>query len=186
MLCQNCKENEATVRYTEIINGEKRELILCEKCSKNLGVNDLNFSMPIDFSSFFGGILEDYESEGIMNLGAKEKELKCNFCNMTYSEFVKNGKFGCSNCYNTFESKITPMLKTIHGDNNYLGRKIKNVKQEEPVIENKKEVKQEAKRNLKDSRNTLEELQDKLKLAIKEERYEDAAKYRDEIKKRSE
>ena len=25
MLCQNCNENEATVRYTEIINGEKKE-----------------------------------------------------------------------------------------------------------------------------------------------------------------
>ena len=29
MLCDNCRENEATVRYTEIINGNKREMMLC-------------------------------------------------------------------------------------------------------------------------------------------------------------
>ena len=32
MLCQNCNKNEATVKYTEIINGEKREVMLCEEC----------------------------------------------------------------------------------------------------------------------------------------------------------
>ena len=37
MLCQNCGENEANVRYTQIINGEKKEMVLCDKCSKELG-----------------------------------------------------------------------------------------------------------------------------------------------------
>ena len=29
MLCDGCHENEAVVFYTEIINGEKKELHLC-------------------------------------------------------------------------------------------------------------------------------------------------------------
>ena len=58
MLCDNCKKNEANVRYYENINGEKKELKLCEECSKKLGINkkmNFDFSMPIDFSNFFGG-----------------------------------------------------------------------------------------------------------------------------------
>ena len=49
MLCQNCGENEANVRYTQIVNGVKKEMVLCEKCSKELGIGNLNLSMPINF-----------------------------------------------------------------------------------------------------------------------------------------
>ena len=35
MLCQNCERNEANVKYTQIINGEKKQMVLCEKCAKN-------------------------------------------------------------------------------------------------------------------------------------------------------
>ena len=66
MLCQNCNKNEATVKYTEIINGEKREVMLCEECSRELGIGHMNFNMPIDFSSFFGDLLEGYEDNSFM------------------------------------------------------------------------------------------------------------------------
>ena len=49
MLCDNCRENEATVRYTEIINGNKREMMLCEECSRKLGINKMSLKLPIDF-----------------------------------------------------------------------------------------------------------------------------------------
>ena len=29
MLCQNCGKNEANVRYTQIVNGVKKEMIFC-------------------------------------------------------------------------------------------------------------------------------------------------------------
>ena len=38
MLCENCGENEANVRYTQIVNGVKKEMHLCDKCSKELGI----------------------------------------------------------------------------------------------------------------------------------------------------
>ena len=49
MLCQKCNKNEANVKYTEIINGEKKEMMLCEECSHELGLDNMNFNMPIDF-----------------------------------------------------------------------------------------------------------------------------------------
>ena len=61
MLCDNCGKREANVRYSENINGRKKELNLCEECSKKLGITDqMNFHMGLDFPSLFGGIFEDF------------------------------------------------------------------------------------------------------------------------------
>lgn len=189
MLCQKCNKNEANVKYTEIINGEKREMMLCEECSHELGIDNINFNMPIDFSSFFGGLLEDeeYSTSEFMPLFQPVKELKCNNCNMTYDDFISQGKFGCPDCYDVFESKIDLLLKRIHGNNEYLGRKPVN-----RISNNKDNANNNTSRNkdknleIKDVKdNKLEKLQQDLKKAISEERYEDAAKIRDEIKKES-
>lgn len=187
MLCQKCNKNEASVKYTEIINGEKKEMMLCEECSHELGLDNINFNMPIDFSSFFGGLLEDedYNSPEFMPLFQKVKELKCDNCNMTYDEFINQGKFGCPECYDVFSSKIDAILKRIHGSSEYLGRKAlsnNNLKKQNtnvgvaPLGDPQNE-----KAKTKDTK--LEKLQKDLKKAIAEERYEDAAKIRDSIKK---
>lgn len=178
MLCDNCKNNEATVRYTEIINGEKKEMHLCEECSHKLGIDNISFNMPIDFSSFFGGLLDDeYNSTEFMPLFQTVKELKCDNCNMTYDEFAQEGKFGCDKCYDTFSSKIDSLLKRLHGSSNYVGRKALNSN-----LNN--DIKSEEKASKKtEEESELEKLQNDLKKAIKDERYEDAAKIRDEIKK---
>ena len=183
MLCQKCNKNEANVKYTEIINGEKKEMMLCEECSHKLGLDNINFNMPIDFSSFFGGFLEDedYNSPEFMPLFQNIKELKCDNCNMTYDEFINQGKFGCEKCYDVFSDKIDSILKRLHGSNKYVGRKaLKN------SLENEKTDKIEKSENkdiINGKENKIEILQKELKKAIADERYEDAAKIRDEILK---
>ena len=49
MLCDNCGKNEANVKYTQIINVVKKEMKLFEKFIKDLGIDDINFNMPIFF-----------------------------------------------------------------------------------------------------------------------------------------
>ena len=172
MLCQNCNKREANVKYTEIINGEKKEMHLCEECSEKLGLNNISFDMPINFSNFFDDIFNDYEDEFIPLL-EKTKTLKCNKCGMTYDEFLKEGKFGCSNCYASFENKIEPILKRLHGETSHKGRKAnQTIKKDNYVEVATPEIS-----------NIKRDLQAELKKAIQEERYEDAAKIRDEIKK---
>ena len=179
MLCQNCNKNEANVKYTEIINGEKRQMMLCDQCSHELGLDNINFNMPIDFSSFFGGLLEEEinNSQEFMPLFKQAKELRCNNCNMTYNDFINQGKFGCSNCYEVFSEKINLLLKRLHGNSKHKGRKCL-ANQEENKINKQAESKK-----IYVSENKLEKLEKELKEAIKDERYEDAAKIRDEIKK---
>ena len=59
-MCQNCGKNEVTFRYTQIVNGVKKEMNLCDKCARELGLKDMNFSMPISFSSFLSDFFDDY------------------------------------------------------------------------------------------------------------------------------
>ena len=33
MICQECQERPATLHYSKVINGEKTDIHLCEKCA---------------------------------------------------------------------------------------------------------------------------------------------------------
>lgn len=175
MLCENCGKNYANVRYTQIINGVKKEIAVCEECSKKLGIDHLNFDMPIDFSSYLSDFFGEFENNSILPIIEHVNQLQCKNCQTTFEEFMNDGKFGCKDCYETFKEKIDPLLKNIHGANRHIGR-LGQIK-ETNKIENQ-QIKEENKEI-----SELEELRKKLKLAIKEEKYEEAAKIRDEIKK---
>ena len=182
MLCDNCGKRQANVRYSENINGVKKELNLCEKCSEELGITNMDFNMPIDFSSFFGEFMEDFTRPDFMPLLNEIKELKCDQCGYTFDDIVNTGKLGCGNCYSVFESRLDPIIKRIQGSNTHVGRTGKIVDNKiNKKITKKEEQKEEKTENKEESK--LEKLQKDLKQAIKEERYEDAAKLRDEIKK---
>ena len=181
MLCENCGKREANVRYSENINGVKKEMNLCEECSKKLGIVDkMDFRMPsLDFSNFFGSFLEDFNTPEFMPLLNEMKQVKCDSCGSSFDDIINTGRYGCPNCYDVFEERMDPILKKLQGANRHTGRlgkisdnKIKFDKKEENNEKNKTD-------------NKLEKLQKELKQAIKEERYEDAAKIRDDIKKMS-
>lgn len=173
MKCQNCGENEANIYYTQIINGVKKEINVCEKCAKQLGLSQMDYSMPIDFSSFFGDFLFEDNSDVLRDY--LPKQTKCNECGMTLEEFAEIGKFGCANCYEVFHNQIDQLLKNIYGTDAHIGRKIITNSNQEKV------EKAKAKTNLKGEENI--KLKQELKQAIKVENYEEAAIIRDKIKK---
>ena len=194
MLCQNCGKNEVNFRYTQIINGVKKEMALCDKCARELGLESIDFNMPINFSSFFTDFFHD--TEGFLPSFTKTNLLECNKCGMTFDDFANTGEFGCGNCYITFADRISPVLKNLHGSSKHIGREYKdsideleyNKKQYEDS-QNKKGTKKETtekqeKAEQKD-KSEIEKLKKELQKAIKEERYEDAAKIRDQIAKMS-
>ena len=188
MLCQNCGKNEVNFRYTQIINGVKKEMALCDKCAKSLGLESLDFNMPINFSNFLGDFFDEVAETNFLPSFSKTETLKCNNCGTTYDEFIKTGKFGCSNCYDVFSHGLDNVLKNIHSSNTHVGRKSKWInklneasKQENNETQVKPKAKTSKPKTSKEDK--LAELNIELKQAIKEERYEDAAKIRDEIKK---
>ena len=188
MMCENCGKNEVNFRYTQIVNGVKKEMHLCDKCAKELGLEGLDFSMPINFSSFFSDFFDD--AEGLLSSFARANLLSCNKCGTTFEDFVNSGEFGCGNCYITFADRISPVLKNLHGSSKHIGRgyreSIDELEYNKNKFENSKKNKSsESKEKVdekEEKKKEIAKLQKDLQKAIKEERYEDAAKIRDEIK----
>ena len=179
MLCQNCGKNEVTFRYTQVVNGVKKEMNLCDKCAKELGLKDINFSMPISFSSFLGDFFDD-DTDNLLPSFMGTTKLQCKNCGTTFDDFLNTGIFGCDECYETFEDRIEPLLRKIQGANKHIGRGYKN---DDPTSKVNKASNKIVKNNEKNNNESkIEKLQKDLQKAIKDERYEDAAKIRDEIK----
>lgn len=183
MLCDNCKKREANVMYSENINGAKKELHLCEECSEKLGIGKMDFDISKDLSNLFGNFMEGFATPEFMPLFEHMKDIQCEQCGFTFDDIVETGKLGCGKCYETFEEKLEPILKRIQGNTRHIGRigKISSNEIKGSVDKNQKE---ETKNDNENQKSEVESLQEQLKQAIKEERYEDAAKIRDEIKKR--
>lgn len=178
MLCQNCGEKQANVKYTQIVNGVKKEMILCQECANQLGIGSNSFQMPMNLSSFFGDLLEGYEDASFLPNFPTSKQITCEQCGLTYDDFITNGKFGCSHCYDVFSPKIDPILKNIQGSSTHVGRNGRIArKQVERANKEQTSSKHEAK-----PKDPLQNLKSQLKEAIQQERYEDAAKLRDQIK----
>ena len=173
MMCQNCGKNEVTFRYTQVINGVKKELNLCDNCARELGLKDMSFSMPISFSNFFSDFFNDNANMFPSLMGTQA--LQCKTCGTTFDDFINSGEFGCSSCYELFEDRIEPILKNLQGANRHVGRGYREI--------TAKSGNKAKKATPKKAESKQEKLQKDLQKAIKDERYEDAAKLRDELKK---
>lgn len=155
MLCESCGKNEANLHYTKVVNGKVEERNLCDKCAAENYDFDKSFSMHKIFTGLIDSI-QDYKKEDI--------ELKCNNCGLTYEVFRKEGKFGCSQCYETFKNKLAPLIKGLHGHNTHRGKIPKNASGEIFL------------------RREEETLKTKLEDAVKMEEFEKAVVIRDELK----
>lgn len=161
MLCQNCNEKPANIHLTKIINDKRMDIHLCEKCAQEN--TNINYDYPFKINNFLTDLFDiSYNINDIQKI--QEKKYVCKNCGLTFEEFKNIGKLGCYECYNTFNEKLTPILKRLHGSASHVGKLPKT---------NGVQVKEKLK---------LEELKDQLIIAIKNEEYEKAAKIRDEIR----
>ncbi|MCK4260346.1 MAG: UvrB/UvrC motif-containing protein [Halanaerobiales bacterium] len=119
MYCQNCNERPASVHVTKIINGEKTELYLCEHCAREKG--ELTFvTEPFSINTLLAGILKS-------NLHPERKVMKpvtdyCQSCGISFPEFSKTGRFGCSECYDEFNLGLSQLIRRIHGSDQHTGK----------------------------------------------------------------
>ncbi len=163
MLCDNCKKRSATVHITKIINNSKVESHLCNECAQESGEMSLaGFSVDNKFS------VQDF-LKGMFNYGFVEapqakSEIACSNCGMTYSEFSRSGKIGCSVCYSIFGERLEPLLRRIHGSSAHTGKVPRRTG------------------GLLETKQRLKRLKQELERHISREEYELAAKVRDEVR----
>jgi protein arginine kinase activator len=155
MQCDICKKAEATVHLTQIVEGKMLKVDLCESCAKEKGVQEAaGFSL----------------ADLLVGLGAAE-EMKvespgaqCPVCNFTQADFKKTGRLGCSACWETFEAGLASLLKAMHKGDHHVG-KVPTKAMHTLALNGK-----------------IQELAEQLEKAVREEKYEDAAQIRDEIR----
>jgi protein arginine kinase activator len=190
-MCNKCHKEEASVRLTTIINGEKAELFLCELCAKqeqSLSMGEI-FKNPLDWGIIQKQLEESLEGHvgevvspntlqeitkdlqnaiGKLALSPSDVEAltpskACPKCGITWDEIKKTSKFGCPYDYEFFEEDFAPTMKRLHlGGTKHVGKVPTHL-------------------NISVSRQ-VEALEQELTAAVKEEQYEKAAELRDKIK----
>jgi protein arginine kinase activator len=155
--CDLCGK-PATVHLTQIVNSKMHKVDLCEACAQAKGVTD-----PGGFS------LADLLLKASINPDAVGAEqgggigAACPECGFTPGDFKKHGRFGCPQCYQTFSGMVSPMLENMHKGVRHAGKVPEKALLRRSLVER------------------VSELENALASAVREERYEDAARLRDEL-----
>jgi len=155
MQCEKCQSEKATVFLTQIIQGKMHKVDLCESCAKEIGVtNTSTFSLA--------DLLIKTEAE--RQKQSTNQTRVCPHCGFTQEDLSKTGRVGCGHCYEVFSDVLAEALKDMQRSSQHVG-KIPN-----SFIRSQTSA---------DRRKVLEE---SLELAVKQEKYEEAATLRDQLK----
>lgn len=159
-ICEDCGLREARFRFTEVDTGGRRSLLLCERCGEGRGV-------PVMESQ--GGRLDTREiwDEIVQRLaqrGEEENSLACPDCGLTFGSFERQGLLGCPRCYQTFMGDMTRLLKEYHGDSKHRGKM--------PRLFGRRI----------DLRHRILGLKENIQISVNNERFEEAARLRDEMR----
>ncbi|MDF2536988.1 MAG: hypothetical protein K0S76_9 [Herbinix sp.] len=172
MLCDRCQKRDAKILYTEIINGSKKEQHLCEECAADYTSFQMEkplLNSELTLGDLLSTLLDNYYTTSqTKETGTNKTDIECEKCGTSYEEFLQKGRFGCSNCYRSFNSQLGKTLKGIQGAEVHTGKRPKGYATKMDRI-------------LKDF-TEAEKLSLKLQEAIEKEEFEEAARLRDIIK----
>src|SRR5215211_3411860 len=158
MLCDNCRERDAVVQLTRVVEGEPIHYNLCEKCAAEQGVEAPQTVAKTPLGDMLFAVQQQ------LLLGGAEAA-RCTFCQLTLKEFRQTGRLGCARCYSSFEGSLRELLRRVHGEAQHRGRRY-----EPPRV------------SLPERLTLLGELKERLRRAIESEQFELAADLRDRIR----
>ncbi len=156
MLCDQCKERDAVVHLTQIVEAQVTQLHLCEKCAAAKGI-ETTVAMP---KHPLGDFLHAVQEQASPAAG---DQVRCAYCQTSLRDFRASGRLGCAQCYTAFEGALRELLRRVHGAARHRGREY-----EAPAF--RSEV------------SALDELRERLQQAVASEEFEVAATLRDQIR----
>lgn len=161
MKCESCNEREASIHISKGDGLEKSERFLCEQCANASFEND--FSYPDDTFNI-QKLLQSLSQQSALHQQQK-KPLQCGTCGSTLNSIVQAGKFGCPDCYRTFEARLPDIVARVQANQ----------------TEHTGKIPEKSKEYLKAKRK-MEQLKAKLQTLIDTQEFEEAAVIRDEIR----
>lgn len=159
-LCQICNKNPATMHFTEIQDNRSSELHVCQACAEQKGLTPQVAPKNFSVSELVAKMFDDMAA----GEGEKIGPVQCPSCGMHYTAFKDTGRLGCGDCYATFQSKLRPLLRRIHGNTRHTG---KHPSADGEAVAHTRQ---------------MQRLQDELQRAIDREDFERAAELRDQIR----
>lgn len=165
MVCERCGKNPATIMVKKFINGHKQEVKLCADCAKGeAGGFNLHLDPSLTLQNLLTSLMDQENFPSPLVKGSYGNQIECQRCGLSYDQFRKGGRFGCSECYGNFKPFLPPFLQRIHGSSKHTGKVFSAINsQPQPngeIIKLKKE----------------------LEALIAREEYEEAAGVRDKIR----
>ena len=122
MLCDKCKQREAVIDVTQYVDGREENFHLCPQCARESELGRI-FERGIlnqMLAGIFGMNEEDVrEDEEESNAYA---QIVCPTCGMSYGDFVRNSRFGCEDCYQTFGLLMEDSITEIQGSARHTGK----------------------------------------------------------------
>ena len=171
-VCESCKERQATILFRHIRGDEKRTLRLCSRCVEQRA-RESEGESPEQPAASAAGPQSKQDAPpkkpagttinvvvGQLSLSEPAEQVECSECGMTYKEFRKVGRLGCSRCYSAFSAQLERLFKRIHSATRHEGK---------------------GPRSPAGSEDERQKLRKALRKAVAEEAYERAAAIRDRI-----
>jgi len=157
--CDECGKQPATVRYTEIDEGNVTRRSYCRACAEGRGLLD---EAPKPIVALPEGL--PWGTEADAKAVATAPELVCSTCGLAFGTFQQTGRLGCPSCYVAFRARLVPLLRKLHGPARHAGKAPRSSAR-------KAELRQQ-----------VEDLRRELERAVRAEDYERAARLRDELR----
>lgn len=159
MMCNSCGVRPSKIHYTEIVNNKMTSMDLCVECAEARGIN-VEKQQSYGLGDLVAGLIDSVAQTESEKMG----KVKCPSCGFAYSNFKKVGRFGCPECYTAFEKQLVPLLRQLHGSTRHEGKTPTAIGPNAAL------------------RREIMELQESLTQAVVNERFEEAAQIRDQIR----
>jgi len=159
MSCDQCREREAVIHLTQIVNEQVTTLHLCEKCAAEKGVENPG-ATKTPLGSFLAAMGKVAEQTPASKLGDV-----CSRCGGTFQDFRETGRLGCPDCYRAFEAPLRDLLRRLHGSTHHLGERYAEREPAAAVVGERAAA-----------------LREQLRLAVETENFELAAELRDRLR----
>ena len=110
MQCQICKKNDATIHLTEIVDGARTEMHVCERCAAE---QDIAVKSHIPINELLSNLLGAQPADEELS-DPTEQQAACPSCGFTLEQFRKEGVLGCPNDYDLFAKSLQPLIEKAH------------------------------------------------------------------------
>ena len=116
MKCEICGLKDAVIHIRQIQKDLVHELHICEECAQEKGlIREEESELPI--ANLLSGLLEGKDMTG-----AGEVKEVCPRCGTKASEFRKQGKLGCAECFVSFEKDVRAIVSQMAARPRHAGR----------------------------------------------------------------